>query len=89
MDFFLNFPVCIFQDVCGPVGYNIVGPAEQQFLPAIYEQVPGISYIDVSIYTTTSASEGQPSSYPLRSVEITNRQRAMTSSTRIEVALDD
>lgn len=62
---------------------------QQQFLPAIYEQVPGISYIDVSIYTTTSASEGQPSSYPLRSVEITNRKRAMTSSTRIEVALDD
>lgn len=62
---------------------------QQQFLSAIYEQVPGISYIDVSIYTTTSASEGQPSSYPLRSVEITNRQRAMTSSTRIEVALDD
>ncbi len=62
---------------------------QQQFLPAIYEQVPGISYIDVSIYTTASASEGQPSSYPLRSVEITNRQRAMTSSTRIEVALDD
>lgn len=62
---------------------------QQQFLPAIYEQVPGISYIDVSIYTTTSASEGQPSSYPLRSVEITNRQRAMTNSTRIEVALDD
>lgn len=62
---------------------------QQQLLPAIYEQVPGISYIDVSIYTTTSASEGQPSSYPLRSVEITNRQRAMTSSTRIEVALDD
>lgn len=62
---------------------------QQQFLPAIYEQVPGISYIDVSIYTTTSASEGQPSAYPLRSVEITNRQRAMTSSTRIEVALDD
>ena len=62
---------------------------QQQFLPAIYEQVPGISYIDVSIYTTTSASAGQPSSYPLRSVEITNRQRAMTSSTRIEVALDD
>lgn len=62
---------------------------QQQFLPAIYEQVPGISYIDVSIYTITSASEGQPSSYPLRSVEITNRQRAMTSSTRIEVALDD
>ena len=52
-------------------------------------EVCGISYIDVSIYTTTSASEGQPSSYPLRSVEITNRQRAMTSSTRIEVALDD
>lgn len=62
---------------------------QQQFLPAIYDQVPGISYIDVSIYTTTSASEGKPSSYPLRSVEITNRQRAMTSSTRIEVALDD
>ena len=59
---------------------------QQQFLPAIYEQVPGISYIDVSIYTTTSASEGSALLLSAEEREITNRQRAMTSSTRIEVA---
>lgn len=60
----------------------------QQFLKDIYAQVPGISYIDISVYQTTSASEGQPSSYPDKSVEVSQRERAVTSSTRIEVALD-
>lgn len=60
----------------------------QQFLKDIYDQVPGISYIDISVYQTTSASEGKPSSYPDKSVEVSQRERAVTSSTRIEVALD-
>ena len=61
----------------------------QQFLKDIYAQVPGVSYIDISVYQTTSAAEGQPSSYPDKSVEVSQRERAVTSSSRIEVALDD
>ena len=63
---------------CGP----------QQFLKDIYAQVPGVSYIDISVYQTTSSSEGKPSSYPDKSVEVSQRERAVTSSARIEVALD-
>ena len=36
----------------------------QQYLKDIYAQVPGISYIDISIYHTASAGEGKPSTYP-------------------------
>ena len=61
----------------------------QQFLKDIYAQGPGVSYIDISVYQTTSAAEGQPSSYPDKSVEVSQRERAVTSSSRIEVALDD
>lgn len=39
-------------------------------------------------YQTTSSSEGKPSSYPDKSVEVSQRERAVTSSARIEVALD-
>ena len=60
----------------------------QQFLKDIYAQVPGVSYIDISVYQTTSSSEGKPSSYPDKSVEVSQRERAVTSSARIEVALD-
>lgn len=60
----------------------------QQFLKDIYAQVPGISYIDISVYSTYSATEGKPVAYPEKSVTISPRERAVTGSTRIEVALD-
>lgn len=60
----------------------------QQYLKDIYAQVPGISYIDISIYHTASAGEGKPSTYPEKSLPISPRERAVTSSTRIEVALN-
>ena len=73
-------------------GMENVGTGEdvipQQFLKDIYAQVPGISYIDILVYQTYSASAGKPTSYPDRSVEVSPRERAVTSSTRIEVALD-
>jgi len=40
-------------------------------------------------HLAASAAEGQPSSYPDKSVEVSQRERAVTSSSRIEVALDD
>lgn len=61
----------------------------QQFLKDIYAQVPGVSYIDISVYQTDSSSEGKPSSYPDKSVEVSQRERAVTSSSRIEVTIDD
>lgn len=60
----------------------------QQFLAEIYKQVPGIRYVDISVYPTTDAGESKPAYYPENSVTISPRERAMTSSTRIEVALN-
>lgn len=60
----------------------------QQYLKDIYAQVPGISYIDISVYHTYSASEGKPEYYPDKSLEVSPRERAVTSPTRIEVALN-
>lgn len=60
----------------------------QQFLKDIYAQIPGISYIDISVYQTTSSEEGKPPEYPDKSVPVSQRERAVTSSDRIEVALD-
>ena len=52
----------------------------QKFLDAIYSACPGISYIDITMFTTDS--------YALRSQVISARERAVTSETMIEVALD-
>lgn len=60
----------------------------QQFLSKIYNQVPGINYIDISVYQTMDAGESKPAEYPDKSVEISPRERAVTSSTRIEVDLN-
>lgn len=60
----------------------------QQFLASIYAQVPGISYIDISVYQTKNGSEGKPSQYPDKSVVVSPRERAVTSPTRIEVSLN-
>lgn len=60
----------------------------QQFLDAIYSQVPGIKYIDIAVYQTKDPGESKPSEYPDVSVEVSPRERAVTSETRIEVALN-
>ena len=60
----------------------------QQFLASIYAQVPGISYIDISVYQTKNGSEGKPAQYPDKSVVVSPRERAVTSPTRIEVSLN-
>ena len=47
----------------------------------------GIDYMDVSLFATTDEGE-MPTSYDLRSVSISARERAVTDEGRIEVALD-
>lgn len=49
--------------------------------------VSGIDYVDVWLFSTTDAGTS-PTSYNLRSVPISPRERAVTDESRIEVALD-
>lgn len=59
----------------------------QKFLDAIYAACPGISYLDMTLFTSTDEA-ATPVSYDLRSKAISARERAVTSETMIEVALD-
>lgn len=61
----------------------------QQFLNSIYAQVPGIKYVDIAVYHTTDSGESKPGEYPDMSVDISPRERAVTTETRIEVALNE
>lgn len=61
----------------------------QKFLDAIYAACPGISYLDITMFASTNAADTPTSSsYTLRSKTISARERAVTSDTMIEVALD-
>lgn len=59
----------------------------QKFLNEIYAACPGISYIDITMFTTSDSS-ATPGTYDLRSKTISARERATTSMTMIEVTLD-
>ena len=59
----------------------------QQFMTHLYKMCPGISYIDIKLFVTADSS-ATPHEYPLRSAVITARQRAYTTESMIEVAID-
>lgn len=59
----------------------------QEFMSDLYKACPGISYIDIQI-ASTADNAAEPTEYPLRSVEITARQRALTTESMIEVSID-
>ena len=59
----------------------------QQFVTKLHEACSGISYMDISIYTTKDPA-AEPENYPLRSAEITARERAYTTEDMIEVVID-
>lgn len=63
-------------------GMDIV--PQRFLLPALYNAVPSISYMDISL----AASDAKPSSYPLHSIAVSVRERASISEDRIEVVLD-
>lgn len=59
----------------------------QQFMTQLYKACSGISYIDIRIFVTDD-SAAAPGEYPDRSAVITARQRAYTTESMIEVAID-
>lgn len=59
----------------------------QEFMSELYATCSGISYIDISLFATDDRT-AKPDAYPLRSAEITARQRAYTTEDMIEVAID-
>lgn len=59
----------------------------QEFMTELYKACPGISYIDIGLFSTED-SAGQPDNYPDRICEITARQRAYTTKEMIEVEID-
>ncbi len=59
----------------------------QEFVSDLYKSCTGISYIDISIASTSSTSE-VPTEYPYRSIDIAARQRAHTAESMIEVTID-
>lgn len=56
----------------------------QKFLP----EVPGVDYLDIKLYATSSEGEGKPAEYPDRAHTIDEREIARTTESRIEVELD-
>lgn len=65
-------------------GENVV---PQKFVSSIHTRVPGIAYLDIAVFSTHDSAQS-PTGYPDRIAEVTPRERAVTSSTRIEVVLD-
>lgn len=59
----------------------------QKFTNALYKKVSGIDYFDIRLYATRDPSE-TVKDYPERSVNITARERAITSESRIGVVID-
>lgn len=58
----------------------------QEFMSELYEACAGIAYIDISLFGTNLES-ATPSSYPSRVIEISDRQRAYTTASMIEVVI--
>lgn len=59
----------------------------QTFLSKLYANVAGVTYFDITLFSTKSSGTS-PSSYTERSVSISQRERAVTSESCIEVVID-
>lgn len=64
-----------------------LGAGEDVILQKFNIAVSGIDYVDVWLFSTTDAGTS-PTSYNLRSVPISPRERAVTDESRIEVVFD-
>ena len=60
----------------------------QRFVSQLYKACSGISYIDLKLYTTLEERMEAPVDYPLRSAEISARQKAFTNAGMVEVKID-
>ena len=61
---------------------------QKNFYDAIYSSVSGIEYVDIYMFSSEDAS-AEPESYPLRSIRISDRQKAVSSTDRIQVVIAD
>ena len=59
----------------------------QKFTKELYEKVSGIDYFDIRLYSTSNVNES-PSRYTQRSADVSPRERAVTSESRIGVIID-
>lgn len=75
----------ILENLSGiPSGTDVI---PQQFVSKLFAACSGLSYIDIQLFSTTSPTE-TPTEYPDRSVNVTVRQRALTSESMIEVEIN-
>ena len=58
----------------------------QEFMSELYDACTGIAYIDISLFGT-NVEGATPTSYPSRIIEISDRQRAYTNASMIEVVI--
>ena len=58
----------------------------QELLGQVYAEVPGVAYVDISAWVTTSPS-ASTGVFDMKTIEPLPRQRAVTTLTRIEVLL--
>ena len=61
---------------------------QKNFYDAIYSSVSGIEYVDIYMFSSEDVS-AEPESYPLRSIRISDRQKAVSSTDRIQVVIAD
>lgn len=60
---------------------------QKELLGAIYKNVSGIAYLDITMEATDN--DTKPQAYTKRSISISQRERAVTDATKIEVVLDE
>lgn len=70
--------------VMSGIGTGVDIVPQRSLLPALYNTVPGVSYMDISL----ASGNAKPSSYLLHSIAVSVRERAVISEDRIEVVID-
>lgn len=85
-----NYAELLKNEVMNNIGNLNAGEdvVPQEFMSELYRVCPGISYIDIGIFSTTDPNEA-PGNYSERSVDITARQRSFIDESMIGVILND
>lgn len=60
----------------------------QKTVGEIHDYVTGIDYVDIQLYATTDVTSEEPTSYPLRTITCSERERATSDAAKIEVVID-
>lgn len=60
----------------------------QRFMNELYKRIAGIDYFDIKLYKENNAVQPTEDDFTLRSVTVSERERAVTTENRIEVVID-